>query len=157
MGAAGLTILGDLREELSSPLRRGTPARLWYWREALLLAARYLTTRPAAPAARRRAWTVANDAKICVPIDPAQPRCSSVIIVLTLGAAMGASTVGFSFADFAILRGLPVDDGQRVVAIYGVDTRQTDGRARVSPANFRDLKTRVTHFARVLRPIRSAL
>ena len=73
---------------------------------------------------------------------------SSAIIVFTLGVALGASTIGFSFADLAVLRGLPVDDGERVVQVFSVDARLANGRGRLSPADFRDMKSRVTTLSR---------
>ncbi len=142
-GVTGLTILGDLREDYVARLERGQGAWAWYWREALFLALRYRLRRRPDTKPKRGRWNVSSDAKIALRTLARSPAMCSVI-VLTLGTAMSASTIGFAFADFAVVRGLPVDDTSRVVAIYGIDARQRNGRARLSPANFRDMKDRLT-------------
>ena len=38
---------------------------------------------------------------------------TSTLIVMTLALAIGAATIGFTFADLALFRGLPVDDNSR--------------------------------------------
>jgi putative ABC transport system permease protein len=149
-GAKGLAILGDLREEFRSRVDRGTRANWWYWREALLLSLRYLTTRGPRHGERRwGAWLPGNDLRMAVRTILRDPAMSG-IIVLTLGVAIAASTIGFTFADLALLRGLPIADPDRVVSVYGIDARQSDGRARLSLANYRDLRaslTTIEHFA----------
>ena len=120
-GTKGLAILGDLREDYHARVAEGRPTHWWYWREALLLSFRYMN--------------MINDFRIAVR-SLRHNAASSAIIVLTLGAALGASTIGFSFADLAVLRGLPVDDGQRVVQVYGVDARLANGRGRLRPPTF---------------------
>ena len=128
-GARGLGMLGDLREDYYARVATGHRSRWWFWREALLLSLRYMN--------------LSNDIRLAFRSLRRDVATSSVII-LTLGAAMAASTIGFAFADLGLLRGLPVDDVERVVVVYGVDVRQSDGRATVSPANFADLKRRAT-------------
>jgi putative ABC transport system permease protein len=132
-GTKGLAMLGDLREDYHARLAGGRPADWWYWREALLLSLRYMN--------------VTNDLRVAVR-SLRHNAASSAIIVFTLGVALGASTIGFSFADLAVLRGLPVDDGQRVVQVFGVDARLANGRGRLSSADFRDMKSRVTTLSR---------
>jgi predicted permease len=119
-------MLGDLREEYY--IRPGR-SRWWFWREAFLLSLRYMN--------------ITNDVKLAFR-SLHRNVATSAIIILTLSSAMAASTIGFTLADLAILRGLPVDDGQRVVMVYGVDTRSATGRRRLSPANYRDLEARMT-------------
>jgi predicted permease len=132
-GVRGLAMLGDLREEYYARSRGSHPRRvrdrLWFWREALLLSLRYMNITSDIRLAFR---SLHRDAG------------TSAIIILTLSSAMAASTIGFTVADLALLRGLPVDDGERVVMVYGVDPRTGSGRSRLSPANYRDLKNRVT-------------
>ena len=125
-GVRGLAMLGDLREEYYT---RPGRSRWWFWREAVLLSLRYMN--------------ITNDIKLAFR-SLHRDVATSAIIILTLSSAMAASTIGFTLADLAILRGLPVDDGQRVVMVYGVDTRSANGRRRLAPANYRDLKARVT-------------
>lgn len=69
---------------------------------------------------------------------------TSSLIVLTLAAAIAGATVGFTFADFALLRGLPVDDEDRVVSIFSSDTEGSNPRARVSGPDFLDIAARAT-------------
>ena len=57
---------------------------------------------------------------------------TSALIVGTLALAIGAATIGFAFADFALFRGLPVDDASRVVSVFTSDTRGSNPRARVA-------------------------
>jgi hypothetical protein len=69
---------------------------------------------------------------------------TSALIVLTLAAAIAGATVGFTFADFALLRGLPVDDEDRVVTVFASDTEGSNPRARVSGPDFLDIEARAT-------------
>jgi putative ABC transport system permease protein len=136
-GIKGLAILGDLREDYYARVRgREGPGSMrnsiWFWREALLLSLRYMN--------------ITNDVRLALR-SLHRNAATSAVIILTLGSAMAASTIGFTVADLALLRGLPVDDGQRVVMVYGIDIRTGTGRSRLSPANFRDLKERVTTLA----------
>lgn len=66
---------------------------------------------------------------------------ASALIVLTLAIAIGAATIGFTFADLALLRGLPVDDPSRVVSVFASDTRGSNPRARVSGPDFLDYRS----------------
>ena len=69
---------------------------------------------------------------------------TSALIVLTLALAIGAATIGFTFADFALLRGLPVDDGSKVVSVFASDAQGSNPRARVSGPDFLDYRARST-------------
>ncbi|MGE0864856.1 MAG: ADOP family duplicated permease [Vicinamibacterales bacterium] len=69
---------------------------------------------------------------------------ASALIVLTLAAAIAGATIGFTFADFALLRGLPVDDEGRVVSLFASDTEGSNPRARVSGPDFLDIEARAT-------------
>ncbi len=69
---------------------------------------------------------------------------TSAIIVLTLAAAIAGATIGFTFADFALLRGLPVDDEEKVVSVFASDTEGSNPRARVSGPDFLDIEARAT-------------
>lgn len=124
-GVRGLTMLGDLREEYYARNRN----RVWFWREALLLSLRYMN--------------ITNDVRLAFR-SLHRSAATSAIIIMTLSSAMAASTIGFTLADLAVLRGIPVDDGERVVMVYGKETRTATGRNRLSPANYRDLKARIT-------------
>jgi putative ABC transport system permease protein len=69
---------------------------------------------------------------------------TSALIVLTLAFAIGAATIGFTFADFALLRGLPVDDTSRVVSVFTTDPQGSNPRARISAPDFLDYLARST-------------
>lgn len=69
---------------------------------------------------------------------------TSSLIVATLALAIGAATIGFAFADFALLRGLPVDDTSRVVSAFASDTHGSNPRARVSAPDLLDYRARST-------------
>ena len=65
---------------------------------------------------------------------------TSTLIVATLALAIGASTIGFAFADLALFRGLPVDDNAKVVSIFSSDTHGTTFRGRVSGPDLLDYR-----------------
>ncbi len=69
---------------------------------------------------------------------------TSALIVLTLAVAIGAATIGFAFADLALLRGLPVDDASKVVSVFASDAQGSNPRARVSGPDFLDYVARST-------------
>ena len=81
------------------------------------------------------------DIRIALRMLRRQPAVS-VLIVLTLGFAIGAATIGFAFADLALFRGLPVDDPSRVVSVFVSDTRGSNPRAQVSAPDFVDYRER---------------
>ena len=74
---------------------------------------------------------------------------TSALIVFTLAIAIAAATIGFAFADLALFRGLPVDDGSKVVSVFGSDTRGSNPRARVSAADYLDYRARSTTLERI--------
>ena len=84
---------------------------------------------------------------------------TSALIVLTLAFAIGAATIGFTFADLALLRGLPVDDPSRVVSVFINDPHGSNPRARVSAPDFLDYLARSTTLDKmaVMRDGRAAL
>ena len=70
---------------------------------------------------------------------------TSALIVLTLAFAIAAATIGFTFADLALLRGLPVDDTSKVVSVSVNDAQGSmSGVYRVSGADFLDYQARAT-------------
>lgn len=60
----------------------------------------------------------------------------------TLSLAIGAATIGFSFADTAMLRGMPVDDPARTLIVYGIDPRQPGRRGGVFFDDYMDFRER---------------
>jgi putative ABC transport system permease protein len=69
---------------------------------------------------------------------------TSSLIVATLALAIGAATIGFAFADFVLLRGLPVDDNSKVVTMFASDTHGSVFRGRVSAPDLLDYRARTT-------------
>jgi len=70
---------------------------------------------------------------------------TSSLIVWTLAFAIAAATIGFSFADLAVLRGLPIDDTSRVISVSVDDPqRSMAGAHRVSGPDFLDYQARAT-------------
>ncbi len=69
---------------------------------------------------------------------------TSALIVFTLAFAIAAATIGFSVADLALFRGLPVDDNSKVVSIFVSDTHGSNFRGRVSEPDLLDYRARST-------------
>lgn len=158
LGKRGESILGDLREEFAAVQRGDQPlglsaARRWYWQQALRLALRYaFDSAPAAQLSYPRyssMWfELSGDFKSAARSLRRAPGASA-LIVMTLALAIGAATIGFTFADLALLRGLPVDDPSRVVSVFASDTRGSNPRARVSGADFLDYRAQLQSLARM--------
>jgi putative ABC transport system permease protein len=142
-GKRGASILGDLHEEF-----RHQSSRWWYWQQTIRLSLRYAIS--ASPQQRlsypRRSgmfFELSSDIRTAARNFTRAPG-TSALIVLTLALAIGAATIGFTFADFALLRGLPVDDGSKVVSVFMSDGQGSNPRARVSGPDFLDLQARST-------------
>ena len=149
-GTAGLSIVGDLAEEHEERAARSPRrAALWYWRQALGIAVRYAVTTSPHPRPRKSPmFDVSSDLKSALRNLVKSPGTSS-LIAATLGVAIAATTIGFSFADFAVLRGMPVDDASRVVIVHGIDPRQANDRSRVSLPNVHAIRQRSQTLERV--------
>ena len=74
---------------------------------------------------------------------------TSLLIVFTLAIAIGVATIGFAFADLALLRGLPVDDASKVVSVFTNDAQGSNPRARVSGPDFLDYVARSTTLEKI--------
>lgn len=146
-GKCGASILGDLREEFREITTRAgaSRARRWYWQQALGLTVRYVTqpTRIAQPAPRRSPMLIdlTSDLRTATRMIARSPG-TSALIVFTLALAIGASTIGFAFADLALFRGLPVVDGSRVVSMFSANTHGDSRRGLLSAPDFLDVRTR---------------
>ena len=132
-------VLGDLHEEFAAR-GGGRAARRWYWREAGGLMLTYARARRRARDTRRGPmFDITRDLRTAWRSLARAPGTSALIIA-TLGVALGATTVGFAFADLAVIRGLPVDDPARGVWLFAVNPRRGNNRALPSLADFADLK-----------------
>lgn len=67
----------------------------------------------------------------------------TALIVATLAIAIGTTTIGFSFADTVVLRGLPIAEPEDTVIVYGIDARQPDRRVGVYFDDYLDIRERV--------------
>ena len=74
---------------------------------------------------------------------------TSSLIVATLALAIGAATIGFSFADLILFRGIPVDDTRVVVSIFASDTKGSNNRMRISALDYVAFRDRVTSLERI--------
>jgi putative ABC transport system permease protein len=143
IGKRGESIRGDLREEF-----RSNPSPQWYWMQTMRLAARYAFSDSPQQALtypqRGFMFEISSDVKTAWRNFLRAPG-SSALIVLTLSFAIAAATVGFTFADLALFRGLPVDDTSKVVSVEVNDAPGSmTGVYRVSGADFLDYQVRTT-------------
>lgn len=149
LGKRGESILGDLHEDYSRILEsRFLMPALWYWSQTLRLAIRYAFSESPQqqltyPRSRGMWFELSGDLKTAFRMLRRNPGTSS-LIVATLALAIGAATIGFAFADFALFRGLPVDDASRVVSVFATDTHGSNPRARVSAPDLLDYRARTT-------------
>jgi len=159
LGKRGESIRGDLREEY-----RSNPSRAWYWRQTFALCVRYLSNDSPQqsltyPRSSGMWFEFSSDIKTAFRSFMRAP-ATSLLIVMTLALAIGAATIGFSFADLALLRGLPVDDESKVITVSVNDTHGSMGRDhRVSAPDFVDYKarTQTLHALAAFRYGRAAL
>src|SRR5688500_9622483 len=147
----GDSIRGDLIEEfnrLPVPGSRFPTRSLWYWQQTIRLTLRYLFS----PSPQDK-LTYPRRAGMWFDLASAVKRAfrnirrapgTSALFVLTLAFAIGAATIGFTFADLALLRGLPVDDPARVVSVFANDQHGSNPRARVSGPDYLDYVARST-------------
>ncbi len=159
LGKRGESILGDLNEEffrLTAPGNRFP--NLWYWRQTIALAIRYLTldTPQQALTYPRSSgmWhDLTSDLRTAARMFQRNPGTSS-LIVGTLALAIGAATIGFSFADLILFRGIPADDSKVVVSVFGSDIKGSNTRMRISALDYVVFRERATSLERVaaMRP-----
>jgi putative ABC transport system permease protein len=69
--------------------------------------------------------------------------------ILTLALGIGANTAIFSVVNAVLLRPLPYNEPQRLVAVYESDTRKPDVRGSYSYPNFFDLRSQSSSFEQV--------
>jgi putative ABC transport system permease protein len=152
IGKRGESILGDLHEEYALlPAPRSLlpgPRSLWYWQQTLRLVVRYAASRSpqqslSYPRSNAMWFELSSDIKTAFRGFRRTPG-TSALIVLTLAFAIAAATIGFSVADLALFRGLPVDDNSKVVSIFVSDTHGSNFRARVSAPDLLDYRARST-------------
>jgi putative ABC transport system permease protein len=151
--AAGLSIIGDLDQEFQERCARDGvgAARRWYWRQAIAMWCWSAWTHPHRSHHQPRGdamFDLVGDIRHAVRIAVKSPG-QTALIVGTLALAIGSTTVGFSFADTAILRGLPVAEPDQTVIVYGTNTREPDRRGGVFLSDFLDLRERARSVERL--------
>ena len=155
----GDTALGDLAEErLRVAARRGrVAANLWYWLQALALAAhglgrvmrgglRVLATllfigdRPMS--------TLLQEVRVALRALARYPLVTATI-VLTLAIGLGVNAAAFSLLDALVLRPFNLKDVDRLALVSEYGDREPFPRESVSPANFLDWKAQARSFDRM--------
>lgn len=71
----------------------------------------------------------------------------TAVAVIALGLGIGAATSVFSFVNAFLLRPLPFDAPERLVHVWGTDSRQGWRQERVSMADFLDWREQSSSFA----------
>ena len=77
-------------------------------------------------------------------------RAVSVAIVLTLALAIAANGIVFGVADLVVFRPLPFGNANRLVAVYGTESRQSVDRQRLSLNDYLEIKAQSATFDGVL-------
>ncbi len=131
-------ILGDLREEFAERSAAGTGNAVgWYLRTTVGIAINYIVRRPTrraplnlegpglAPPPPPTRWgtmmgTFWRDLRYAARTLIKRPTLT-VVVVATLGLAIGANAAVFSLIDFMLFRPLPIDRPDQVVRIYTSD------------------------------------
>ena len=141
-------VAGDLQEFFNRLVRQEEPHRAWQWSVRQAFAA--ALTNPFVPRLARRGGdgvlrTLVQDLRHGARVAIRQP-FFSLVIVLTLGLAIGANTVIFSFANVLLLRPLPLRDPGRLGWIFTTDPQRGERRGSVSIPEFLDYRRGLTSF-----------
>lgn len=154
LGPQDQDAVGDLEEEYHRRRNAWAPAReAWYAREAisLLFAVAFLRLRVGAPEAsharsaplrpEREAWPegLGRDVRHVLRSLIRDPG-TTVVVGLTLSAAIGATAAIGAVADAAFLRPLPFPAADRLVRIYSGSRQDADARTSLSPLDLRHLE-----------------
>lgn len=145
-------LLGDLEEGFARRIRLGrgrfTPA-VWYWTEV----ARFLVRIPRLPSGGRGSPSggldmLRQDLKLAVRSLIRRPALS-LVVVATLGLAIGANATIFSLVNSLFFGSVQVEEPEELVEIYSSSERDANvggfnGFLPISHPNFEDLRERTT-------------
>lgn len=159
------SILGDLREEFCVIRQQHgeVPARRWYWRHALAIGSRRLTSRFGAGRRGNRSWVMppdpqsagwragfARDVQHAFRTLMRRPGTSAVVIV-TLALALATNSTSFAILDALVLRPFRFPDLDRLVMVASSDPREgLFDRESVTAGDFRDWRREartITHLS----------
>jgi putative ABC transport system permease protein len=138
-------VLGDLEEEFHSRAAVSpSAARRWFWRQAILCAARppahhAVRLAPAAPGDSNVSMIVSDLRYAVRSLSRVPAFALAVVVVLALG--IGVNTAIFSIVNTVLLRPLPYDQSDRLVRLFHVPPQSAFPgiqRFSVSPAIFYD-------------------
>ncbi len=135
--------LGDLDEELERRVQRGARralAELWYGREAASLVVAVLVGRLVGVLSEEGIVSgLGRDVRHAVRALSREVGVSLVVAV-TLAAAIGATTAIFAVADAAFLRPLPYPHADRLVRVYSGSREAPQAAFALSPLDVRDIR-----------------
>jgi putative ABC transport system permease protein len=150
------SILGDLEEDLTRAHRPRwacrAPGAWLLWQALVYVAAAKYADRAAArpgPAGSRRLFDVTtmwHDVRHAIRSLRSAPTFT-VVALIVLSLAIGASTAIFSVVDAVALRGLPYDESDRLVQLGTIDLRTGTFEPYQPPQNFADWQMRQRVFA----------
>ncbi len=149
-GMRGSGIVADLHLEYRDVVRRRGRgwARVWYWKEAVALAARYVwvgTGVHASHDGRAEMGTFLADLRYGLRILAKTPGLS-LVAVLTIALGVGLTTQTYSYLDGTVLRGLPVPDADRFMFVTERIDRLGIDQNSVPLHDLIDLEERQTTF-----------
>ncbi len=146
--------LGDLDEDFRQrvamdPRRARASYRLDAWRSTAALIrrpARSITT--ASQAGEPAMSLFLEDLRLAANNLMRAPGFS-LIVVLTLALGIGSVTAVYTLVDGVVLRPLPFDDPESLVAVWGIDAKTGAGRFTSSYPDFEDFRDRSKSFERL--------
>lgn len=147
-------ILADLREEYDLLAARApAAARRFYWIQALRIGLRLRLTAPTDLTDRSGLTDLTGDAmrlelRLAWRALTRRPLLSGAMI-LTIGLAIAAATTVFAVVDGVLLRPLPYQEPDRLVAVWERNTRRDGSDNVTSPANFLTWSEQVRSFSGV--------
>jgi len=137
-------VLGDLDEELTRRTEKGAGrafAELWYVVEAASLLSAVVVGRVGRGiTGEANVGGLLGDLRHTLRALVREPGVT-IVVTITLAAAIGATTSIFAVADAAFLRPLPYPDADRLVSIYSGSREEPAAAFALSPLDVRDIRS----------------